>query len=161
VVKKKSKKKKTFSKKFIVLLQVISIITLLLINFYLIYNVFSAIMPADSGVGKVVQADSLRADIQVEVLNGCGVSGVADKLTDYLRANNFDVVSIGNYRSFDIENSIIIDRTGKLSNADLIAESLGLNETNIIQQINKEYLLDVSIILGKDYLKLIPLKKRS
>ena len=99
--------------------------------------------------------------IQVEVLNGCGVSGLADRLTDYLREEGFDVVNIGNYRSFEIENSIIIDRTGRLINAQLISNSIGLKSSNIIQQINREYLLDVTIILGKDYSQIVPLKKRS
>ena len=29
------------------------------------------------------------AIVQVEVLNGCGVTGIAGKVTDYLRKNNF------------------------------------------------------------------------
>ena len=37
--------------------------------------------------------------IQVEVLNGCGVKGLADRFTDYLRQNNVDVVNIKNYIS--------------------------------------------------------------
>ena len=98
--------------------------------------------------------------IQVEVLNGCGVSGVADKLTDYLRANRIDVVNLGNYRSFEIENSIVIGRNNKVKNAELIAALVGLDENSIIQQINPDYLLDVTFILGKDYRNLIPLKKR-
>lgn len=98
--------------------------------------------------------------IQVEVLNGCGVSGVADKLTDYLRANRIDVVNLGNYRSFEIENSIVIGRNNKIKNAELIAALVGLDENSIIQQINPDYLLDVTFILGKDYRNLIPLKKR-
>ena len=86
---------------------------------------------------------------------------MADELTDYLREKGFDVVNVGNYRSFEIENSIVIDRTGKLYNAHLISNSIGLKTSNIIQQINREYLLDVTIILGKDYSQLSPLKKRS
>lgn len=104
--------------------------------------------------------DSTAARIQVEVLNGCGVSGVAEKLTDYLRTNNIDVVNLGNYRSFEIENSIIIGRNEKIHNAEIIAAIVGLDEHSIIQQINPDYLLDVTFILGKDYRDLIPLKKR-
>ncbi|MBE0550794.1 MAG: LytR C-terminal domain-containing protein [Ignavibacterium sp.] len=96
----------------------------------------------------------------MEVLNGCGVSGVAEKLTDYLRTNNIDVVNLGNYRSFEIENSIIIGRNEKIYNAEIIAAIVGLDEHSIIQQINPDYMLDVTFILGKDYRDLIPLKKR-
>ena len=99
--------------------------------------------------------------MQVEVLNGCGASGVADKLTDFLRMNKIDVVNLGNYRSFDIENSIIISRNNKNKKAEKLAALVGLDENSIIQQTNKDYLLDVTFILGKDYRKLIPLNKRS
>ena len=94
------------------------------------------------------------------MLNGCGVSGVADKLTDYLRANKIDVVNLGNYRSFEIEKSIIICRNEKNKNAELIASLVGLDQNSIIQQTNPDYLLDVTFILGKDYRNLIPLNKR-
>lgn len=93
-------------------------------------------------------------------MNGCGVSGIADKLTDYLRANNIDVVNLGNYRSFEIENSIVIGRNDKIKNAEKVASIVGLDENSIIQHTNPDYLLDVTFVLGKDYRNLIPLKKR-
>lgn len=67
---------------------------------------------------------------------------------------------LGNYRSFEIENSIVIGRNEKIRNAEKVATVVGLNHENIIQQINPEYLLDVTFILGKDYKNLIPLHKR-
>ena len=95
-----------------------------------------------------------KKPVQLEVLNGCGVNGVAEKFTDYLRAGNFDVVNIGNYRSFDIGHSLLIDRTGNMSNAFKIASTLGIEKNNIIQQVNKEYFLDVTLVIGKDYKRL-------
>ena len=135
-----------------------SILILILINSILAYSVFNAIPFNDSDDNYL--EDSTRVKIQVEVLNGCGVSGVAEKLTDYLRTNNIDVVNLGNYRSFEIENSIIIGRNEKIQNAEIVAAIVGLDNRNIIQQINPDYLLDVTFVLGKDYRNLIPLKKR-
>ncbi len=89
--------------------------------------------------------------LQVEVLNGCGISGVADRFTDYLRRRNFDVVQIGNYISYDVEKSIVIDRTGNMLNAFKVADTLGISRSNVIQQVNKNYFLDVSLIIGKDF----------
>jgi len=77
-----------------------------------------------------------------------------------LRANKIDVVNLGNYRSFDIENSIIISRNDKILNAEKVAAVVGLDKNSIIQQTNPDYLLDVTFILGKDYRNLIPIKKR-
>ena len=96
--------------------------------------------------------------IQVEVLNGCGVTGVADMFTDYLRSQNFDVVNIDNYISFDMNESMVIDRLGNMANARKVAEALNINKKNTFQQLNKGYFLDVTIIIGKDYYKLNPLK---
>lgn len=161
MVKKKATNKSAAIRNPITLLQKLFIISLFLINLFLIYLLILKLVPFSSVSQNNNQTDLLKEKIQVEVLNGCGVSGIADKLTDYLREKSFDVVNIGNYRSFEIDNSILIDRTGNLLNVKIIADSIGLNNSNIIQQINKDYLLDVTIILGKDYSKLIPLKKRS
>ena len=103
-----------------------------------------------------IQKKPVSANIQVEVLNGCGVSGVADKMTDFLRKHNFDVVQIGNYISYDVEKSIVVDRTGNIVNAFRVADSLGINRKNVIQQMNNSYLLDVSLIIGKDFNTLKP-----
>jgi hypothetical protein len=161
VIQKKEKKKSASNTKSVGWLQKLLIISLFLINLFLIYNIISNILPVPYGAQNKYQPELLKETIKVEVLNGCGVSGLADELTDYLREKGFDVVNLGNYRSFEIENSIVIDRTGKLFKAHLASNSIGLKDSNIIQQLNREYLLDVTIILGKDYSKIIPLKKRS
>ena len=92
--------------------------------------------------------------IQVEVLNGCGVDDIADKFTDSLREKNFDVVNTANYRTFEINKSIVIDRSGNMMNAEYLADVIGLDKKRVIQQKNKNYFLDVTLIVGKDYRKL-------
>jgi len=96
--------------------------------------------------------------IQIDVLNGCGVAGVATTFTNYLRLRGYDVVEMGNYRTFDVPESIIIDRIGNLENARKVAYALGINESNVIQQINPDYFLDATLIIGKDYEKLRPMR---
>jgi Na+-transporting NADH:ubiquinone oxidoreductase subunit NqrC len=96
--------------------------------------------------------------VQLEVLNGCGTAGIAEKFTDFLRTRNFDVVSRGNYRSFDIDNSFVIDRTGNVANAEKVADVLGINRKYIVQQTSNEYFLDVSLVIGRDFNNLTPLK---
>ena len=95
-----------------------------------------------------------KKNMQIEVLNGCGVDGVADMFTDSLRRKNIDVVNTGNYRTFNIDNSIVIDRTGSIINAEYLAEVIGVDNKRVIQQKNKNYFLDVSLIIGKDYKQL-------
>ena len=94
--------------------------------------------------------------IQLDVLNGCGVSGVAQRFTDFLRKRNFDVVQSSNYHTFDVEHSLVIDRTGELNNAKKVAHALGIDEKNVIQQINPDYYLHVSVVIGRDFNQLGP-----
>ncbi len=96
--------------------------------------------------------------VQVDVRNGCGVSGVADRYTDYLRSKGFDVAEIGNYVSTDVDQTLIIDRIGNMDNAYKVAKALGVREENVIPQHNKDYFIDVTVVIGKDYFSLTPFK---
>jgi hypothetical protein len=49
-----------------------------------------------------------------------------------------------------------VDRTGDKANALKVAEALGVDSKNVIQQINNDYFLDVSLIIGKDFNRLKP-----
>ena len=102
------------------------------------------------------RAEGRSGAIQLDVLNGCGVQGAATSITAYLRARGFDVVEMRNYRSFDMQESLVVDRTGIRENAERVAYALGINKRNIIQQINEDYFVDVSVVIGRDYASLKP-----
>ena len=106
---------------------------------------------SNNNAARVENTKVPAAIIQLEVLNGCGVAGAAEKITDFLRSNRVDVVQMKNYISFDIEKSLVIDRTGNKLNAEKIADILGIDRQNIVQQISNDYFLDVSLVIGKDY----------
>jgi hypothetical protein len=126
---------------------------------YLSYSIYIKLkLNSTEEVVQNINKDVPSEIIQVEVLNGCGVSGLADRFTYYLRDKGFDVVNKGNYIQFDIEKTIVIDRIGNTANAKEVAKSLGVNQNSIITQINEDYFLDVSVILGADYYTLTPLK---
>lgn len=97
--------------------------------------------------------------LQIEVLNGCGVSGVAAKYTEYLRKEGFDVVRTENYETFNVLKTVVIDRRGKIQNSIRIASSLGFGEDRVLQEVNEAYLIDATVILGKDYRHLSPWAK--
>jgi hypothetical protein len=134
------------------------LVLLLILVVYLSYNLISKIIPSKEEAN--LQAKQKTADyIQIEVLNGCGVTGVADKFTAYLRSNKFDVIQAGNYSSFEVDKSMVIDRIGNMANAEKAAAMLGIKKEYIIQQINKNYFLDVTFVIGKDYNQLKPFIK--
>ncbi|MDI6400587.1 LytR C-terminal domain-containing protein [Balneolaceae bacterium ANBcel3] len=89
--------------------------------------------------------------IQVEVLNGCGVPGIATRYTSLLRQNGFDVVSSGNFETFDIQESLVIDRRGNMENARRVARALGIPEQRIIREISTDFYLDATIVIGADH----------
>ncbi len=128
-------------------------ISILILSLAVIFLGYSLVSKIKDIYSQVETSDSLLQSgvIQVEVMNGCGVSGIADKFMDLLREKNFDVVNLGNYRSFDIDKTIVIDRSGKIKNAEYLAEVIGIDKWNVIQQKNKNYFLDASLIIGKDY----------
>lgn len=98
--------------------------------------------------------------IQVEVRNACGVSGLAGDLTQYLRETGFDVVEVGDYGSFDVQQTVVVDRTGDLEAARKVASALGLPEGRVRQDIQPSYYLDASVLIGHDYATLPPFQQR-
>ena len=90
-------------------------------------------------------------DVKVEVLNGCGVDGMARTVGNRLRATGFDVMTVDNADRFDYPESIVIDRLGNPEDADRVAEALGIS--NRIQQIVPDpfRIESVTVIIGRDY----------
>lgn len=89
--------------------------------------------------------------IQIEVLNGCGVNGIANNFTSLLRTNGFDVVETGNFDNFDVEKSMVISRSGTMKHAYQIAKVLGIEEVHVLREESDDYYLDASIVIGADY----------
>jgi ribosomal protein S28E/S33 len=106
------------------------------------------------------QGTSAGGVIQIDILNGCGVAGAATSVRDYLRARGFDVVEMRNYKSFDVEHSLVVDRTGASGNAERVAYALGIDRSRIIQQINTDYFVDVSVVVGRDHRTLKPSQEK-
>jgi LytR cell envelope-related transcriptional attenuator len=145
------------------------IILLAAITIYLIYSFYTRMNVTRSGDKKEIATDTSsvhitqqpsRQTLQIDVQNGSGVQGIANKFTDYLRANGFDVVETGNFSTSDIKTTMVIDRTGNIKNAKRVASSLGVPERYVIQQISKDYLLDATVVIGADYSELNPFKQK-
>lgn len=143
--------KSPISEKNTSLFFIIASVILAVFAIFLLYSDLNKIGLLSFNDNKTIKPQNVQQLIQVEVLNGCGVTGVGDGLTDVLRAKGIDVVKTGNYRSFDIENTFIIDRLGKIETANRVADSLNLDKRFIITEINKSYFLDLTIVIGKDY----------
>ena len=133
-----------------VLVAVLGILVLVLAYAFLSRTVFHPPVEARQSGGSGV--------IQIDVLNGCGVSGAGSAITAYLRSRGYDVVEMRNYKTFDVPESLVIDRTGSRADAERVAAALGVKHENIVVQISPDYYVDVSLVIGKDYRSLKPLQ---
>ena len=137
----------------------ILIFLLITVIIYLSYSIFIKLTKEPAIDLSAIKKETPSDIIQVEVLNGCGVSGIADLFTDYLRDHHIDVVNIANYNQFNIDETMVIDRIGNKANADKVAEILGVPKGHEITQINDDYFVDVTVVIGRDYFKQTPIKK--
>lgn len=146
------------------------IILLAVLTLYLLYNFVKhttssgkqddvKTQTADSSSNTITKQPSSKT-LQIDVQNATGVQGIANTFMEYLRTAGFDVVEMGNFSTNDIKTSMIIDRTGNMRNAKKVAQSLGIQEKYVIQQINKNYFLDATVVIGKDYQELNPFKQK-
>ncbi len=111
----------------------------------------STLSPGASPVLRASAADPPADIIQVEVLNGCGASGVAGRATGFLRDHDVDVVGSGNYADFEQEHSLVIDRVGNRAAALRVAALLGIDEAYVRSEPGESYYLDASVVIGRDY----------
>jgi hypothetical protein len=92
-------------------------------------------------------------DIKVEVLNGCGIKGIAARTADFLRANHVDVVRSDNADNHAYPNTIIIGRNENMESLKVVAKSFGFaldDKTHILIDPDESLGVDVTVILGKD-----------
>jgi hypothetical protein len=156
----------------------LAIIILAFISYYL-YNLNFLEVKTISGDRNSGQVDSLYSDheqvesvtndkgaapfehkIQVEILNGCGINGIAKIFKKYLQDQGFDVVNTENYVvdgkvNWTVEKSFIIDQIGVKEQAKIVAQSLSIPAEKIINRTNPQAIYDVSVVIGKDYKNLI------
>lgn len=137
------------------------IIVFLILVVYFGFSFINNSLKSDKGIKEITDtAKSItnqpNLTIQLDVQNGTNENGAASKFTEYLRTNGMDVVEIGNYKSKDLERTMVIDRSGDKVKAKKVASVLGVNEKSIIQQLNNSLYLDVTVVIGKDFSELKP-----
>tara|TARA_B100001250_G_scaffold303996_1_gene265803 strand:+ start:150 stop:551 length:402 start_codon:yes stop_codon:yes gene_type:complete len=92
--------------------------------------------------------------IQVEIKNGCGIPNLARMYTDYLRDEGFDVVDSKNADNFNYLNTKILLHRGELKRAHELASILNVDQNYIIEDQNKNFFYDLTLIIGHDYINL-------
>lgn len=134
----------------------LSVINIALI-FSLASKFFSA--PGETVVSmgqRRIQTEPVENRITVEVLNACGVTGLAGQVAEFLRSKNFDVVSLGDYSGgWDLEKTLVLDRVSlEKRYASKIAQVLEVSSSQVVPELEDSMQLHVTVLLGKDYKKL-------
>lgn len=85
---------------------------------------------------------------EIEILNGCGESGIANLYSNYLIKKGFDVIDSRNADNFEYLNTtIIVHKKDKLNIAKNLANILKIKKVTI----DERGIWDLSLIIGRDY----------
>ena len=109
--------------------------------------------PINSSIAPTIAAGSapLPYSVRAEILNGCGVSQVAARLTRKARQMGIDVIHEGNADHFGYLHTLVIRRGGDRQHAEQVAQTLGIPHL-VDQQTDEPFrLADITIVIGQDY----------
>ena len=87
-------------------------------------------------------------EFRIEILNGTGEKGVAQRAAENARKKGIDVFHVGNAVNFGYEESILIGRKEK-RDLDVLGQALGCR--NLVEQLKSDSFVDATLILGADY----------
>lgn len=134
-----------------------------LVGIFMLVVVFLSIFILTSSVGrekpslpqyKEEKKASRFHNIRVEVINAAGAPQLARKVTFLLRNRGFDVVYFGNSKE-RLDRTVIVERVdSSLVNANFLGDVIGCN--NLMLDYDPDRLLEVSLLLGRDYRKFFP-----
>ena len=95
--------------------------------------------------------------IRLQILNGCGINGIASKVAKALPSKvklpiEVEIIEVGDFDSYNARESFIISREKDLKAARLFAEQIGINSEIIVYKpIENNYRsITVTLILGDD-----------
>ena len=107
-----------------------------------------------SQVSEVIPGSGPYQGIVIEVLNGCGTPGLAQKFTNYLRSEGFDVIYTGNADRMDYSNTLLIERVDNSDKTEEVNAALALHPKRVNVNHDLSLHVDLTLILGKDYNRL-------
>ena len=134
---------------FNALIAVLSVVLLILLSALVTRVITPRVEP--ERMGNPEEWRLIAQAIQVEVRNGCGVPFLDSRFTDRLRRYGFDVVESGNFETYDIPRTLVIDRSGNIEHARKVATALGISDDQIIQEISPNFFLDATVVIGADF----------
>ena len=105
--------------------------------------------------------------INLQVLNGCGEKGIANKLANKIEISvkkplAVRVIDTDNFDNFGVEKTFIISRKSDLSAANLLAKQLNIDLEVTYREIENNYLdIGATLVLGADYREIFGLDEQN
>jgi len=115
-----------------------------------IFTFTSAVGPS---VDATDPAEGARQEAaRLSVRNGSGIEGLATNTKDYLTDQGLQVLEVGNADRLDYEISRLIVYSDRFPyTVKYLASLLGLQESQILNQVYPDAPVDVAVILGRDW----------
>jgi hypothetical protein len=102
--------------------------------------------------------------IRLQVLNGCGIPGLANRLITRIEGAVstplvVQIIETENFERFDIEKTFIVSRKSDLTAATMLAQQLGLDPAVAYRELENNYMdIGATLVLGKDYQAMFTVK---
>lgn len=107
--------------------------------------------PAVISPEEEVTAAEVPSPVKIEILNGCGEKGIANKAADYLRKKGYDVRDFRN-ASKTYKYTTLIARVNDKTKAEKLAADIELPLEMVKIELDTSLVdIDVSLIIGKDH----------
>ncbi len=94
-----------------------------------------------------------RVPGEVQVLNGCGIPGVAEKMRQHLVKQGFDVVESDNAKDWNYKKTLVAIRTPGWEGARRLGEALQTDQ--IVVLLNERTQADATVFVGDDYQEIL------
>jgi hypothetical protein len=100
--------------------------------------------------------------INVQLLNGCGEKGLANRLANLVekaveKPLAIRIIDTDNFDNFGLEKTFIISRQENLEAAKQLADQIGIEQEVIYKPIENNYLdIGATVVLGLDYESYFP-----
>jgi uncharacterized protein (UPF0333 family) len=141
------------------------IVVLIFVIAYFVFSMFSSkekdpeekilIKSAKDTTVPTKKDTTVAKAITVEVLNGAGESKLAYRVAEFLkRQSGIDVLKYDNFRTDDIQETIVQSRDGDIQKGYKVAKIIGVEESRVNIVKGDEFDAEVRIIIGKDFRKL-------
>ncbi|NMB34823.1 MAG: LCP family protein [Firmicutes bacterium] len=91
-----------------------------------------------------------RELITVEILNGCGIAGVASTAGSVLEEQGFNVIRVDNADNFEYRRSQVISRLEQIEPAKEVAQYIP--EAELFKELQSDHAAMVTVIVGKNFL---------